>query len=45
MIVLSKTDNVIGKPFDITEFGVCYIEDMLSEVSSSSFVVGYFGSF
>lgn len=33
------TDKVIGKPFDITEYGVCYIEDMLGEVAENSLVV------
>ena len=33
------TDKVVGKPFDITDYGVCYIEDMLSEIPEATLVV------
>jgi hypothetical protein len=35
---------VVGKPFDITDYGVCYIEDMLVELPESTIVVTGTGS-
>ena len=29
----------MGKPFDIVEYGVCYIEDILAEIPESSLIV------
>ena len=33
------SDKVIGKTFDINDYGVCYIEDMLSEMPDTIVLV------
>ena len=35
----SNAGKVMGKPFDIVEYGVCYIEDILAEIPESSLIV------
>ena len=36
MLSLFFVGNVIGREFDITNYGVCYLEDMLNEIPESS---------
>ena len=35
----SNVGKVMGKPFDIVEYGVCYIEDILAEIPEASLIV------
>lgn len=34
-------EKVIGRKFDITEYGVCYIEDVLDDVPDSAMQVSF----
>ena len=33
------TDKVIGKQWDVTDYGVCYLEDMLTELPDTTVIV------
>ena len=35
-------DKMIGKAFEITDYGVCFIEDMLNEIPESTVLVCMF---
>ena len=41
---MSITEKVIGRKFDTTEYGVCFIEDALDDIPESVVKVSFFAT-